>query len=169
MIPKILTEDDLQKSYFFWRRYYKFADTDKELDPFLSADIGPSRQAEPWLHRVRDALFLSRRIVAQRMGTTVANLASLEKSEQNQSITLQKLHEVAEAMGCELVYAIRPKARMRFSEIIWQQLWPQATQNWWVQTSRAHHQRLRRLGAVSRDEMLNAKSRREQGWTQRKY
>jgi hypothetical protein len=38
------------------------------------------------------------------------NIAAFEKAESSDRITLQNLRRVAEAMGCELVYAIVPKS-----------------------------------------------------------
>jgi hypothetical protein len=43
----------------------------------------------------------------------------LELSEEAETITLNKLRMAAEALDCELVYAIRPKCRKPFAEIIW--------------------------------------------------
>ena len=50
------------------------------------------------------------REVARTMRKTPQTVASFEKSEERHRITLQTLRHYAEAMDCELVYAIVPKA-----------------------------------------------------------
>jgi predicted DNA-binding mobile mystery protein A len=59
---------------------------------------------------VREALGITIRDVARRMRKTPQTVASFEKSEETYRITLQTLRHYAEAMDCELVYAIVPKA-----------------------------------------------------------
>ncbi|TIX49620.1 hypothetical protein [Alteraurantiacibacter aquimixticola] len=43
------------------------------------------------------------------VGRTRANISAAERSEQNDRITLQTMHKLAEAMGCKFVYAIVPQ------------------------------------------------------------
>ena len=50
------------------------------------------------------------REVARKMRKTPQTVASFEKSEAADRITLQTLRHYAEAMNCELVYAIVPKS-----------------------------------------------------------
>lgn len=44
------------------------------------------------------------------MGTTRQHVAALEKSEADERITMKTLRRAAEAMGCELVYALVPRS-----------------------------------------------------------
>jgi len=53
---------------------------------------------------------MSLRQIAEKMRATPQLVASLEKSEANNRITLHSLQAAAHAMGCELVYAIVPKS-----------------------------------------------------------
>jgi len=53
---------------------------------------------------------MSLRQVGKQMGSTPQLVASLEKSEANNRITLHSLEMAADAMGCKLVYAIVPKS-----------------------------------------------------------
>ena len=62
-----------------------------------------------WLRAVREALGISQEQIAKTMQLAQQNIAAFEKAEASDRITLQNLRRVAEAMGCELVYAIVPK------------------------------------------------------------
>lgn len=81
----------------------------RALAPFEAAKsvIRPRRG---WLRAIREATAMSLRQVGEQMGSTPQLVASLEKSEANNRITLQSLEMAADAMGCKLVYAIVPKS-----------------------------------------------------------
>jgi predicted DNA-binding mobile mystery protein A len=59
---------------------------------------------------------MSNRQLAERMGVAVSRISKLESSEVSGSTTLQSLERAADAMGCELVYALVP--RRSFQEFI---------------------------------------------------
>jgi predicted DNA-binding mobile mystery protein A len=69
----------------------------------------PPRPSSGWLASVREALGLSLASVGRRLRTARQVIQRLEKYEASDRITLRNLRRVAEAMGCELVYAIVPK------------------------------------------------------------
>lgn len=69
-----------------------------------------TRPQRGWLRSIREALGISMREVARKMRKTPQTVASFEKSEASDRITLQTLRNYAEAMNCELVYAIVPKS-----------------------------------------------------------
>jgi predicted DNA-binding mobile mystery protein A len=68
-----------------------------------------SRPQRGWLRAVREALGITIREVACTMRKTPQTVAAFEKSEAADRITLQTLRRYAEALNCELVYAIVPK------------------------------------------------------------
>lgn len=68
------------------------------------------RPRRGWLRAIREATGMSLRQIAEKMKATPQLVASLEKSEANNRITLHSLQMAADAMGCELVYAIVPKS-----------------------------------------------------------
>jgi predicted DNA-binding mobile mystery protein A len=70
----------------------------------------PSRPATGWLASVREALGLTLGQVGQSLRASRQAVQQFEKAEANDRITLAALRRVAEAMGCELVYALVPKA-----------------------------------------------------------
>ncbi len=62
-----------------------------------------------WIKTVRSALGMSGTTLSQRLGGHRSTAAYLERSEQDGTLTLNKLREAASAMECELVYAVVPK------------------------------------------------------------
>ena len=90
-------------------RELRIEQIDRSLKPFIGAQA-VSRPKRGWLRSVREALGISMREVARKMRKTPQTVASLEKSEAADRITLQTLRHYAEAMNCELVYAIVPKS-----------------------------------------------------------
>ncbi len=83
----------------------------KHLERRLSPlrEIMLVRSKRGWLRAMRDALGMTTRQLALRMGKAQSTIAKLEKSEARETASLASLREAAEAMGCELVYAIVPK------------------------------------------------------------
>jgi predicted DNA-binding mobile mystery protein A len=81
---------------------------DRSLEPFAGTrSISPPQRG--WLRAVREALGITIREVSRKMRKTPQTVASFEKSEAADRITLQTLRHYAEALDCELVYAIVPK------------------------------------------------------------
>jgi predicted DNA-binding mobile mystery protein A len=69
-------------------------------------------QATPpagWINTIRTALGMSLRQLADRLGKKPQTIKKLEKSEENSTITLQSLKEIAEALDMKLIYALVPK------------------------------------------------------------
>jgi predicted DNA-binding mobile mystery protein A len=71
----------------------------------LAGDI----PAGGWIRSIREALGLSGRQLAVRMGITQASLAGFEKRELAGTASLSSLRKIADAMDCDLVYAIVPR------------------------------------------------------------
>ena len=69
----------------------------------------PARPAQGWVRAIREALGMPANVYAQKLGITGGGLASLEKAEASQTITLASLHKMADALGCELQYALVPR------------------------------------------------------------
>ena len=83
----------------------------KHLDKlFHEARLDAVRQRPPkgWIRAIRDALGLTARQLARRMGKTHSVIVRLEASEAADTITLSSLRAAADAMNCTLVYAIVP-------------------------------------------------------------
>lgn len=78
------------------------------LQPYRPA-LGSSRPAGGWIRAIREALGMTQRQLAQRVGRKPQTILDLQAREAAQTIQLNTLRELADAMGCELVYAIVPR------------------------------------------------------------
>ena len=132
----------------------------KHLDRvFGDVRIDAIRQRPPkgWIRAIRDALGLTARQLASRMGRTHSVLVRLERSEVADAITLGSLRAAAEAMDCTLVYAIVPNrsltetARARAASIADAQL------------SRMHHTMRLEDQALTRDDLAEERNRLIEG------
>jgi predicted DNA-binding mobile mystery protein A len=81
----------------------------KSLAAFEVARSNPRPQLG-WLRAIREALGLTLNQVGKNSRTTRQRIKSFEDAEKQDRITIASLRRVAEAMGCELVYAIVPKS-----------------------------------------------------------
>lgn len=70
-----------------------------------------AKRAPPrgWLKEIREALGMTERQQAARLGVTGAAVHKSERSEADERITLGQLRKMADGLGCDLVYAIVPR------------------------------------------------------------
>lgn len=82
------------------------------------------RPKRGWIHEVRSLLGMRAEQLAARLGISQASVSNLEKAERNSSITVRKLSEVADALGCDLYYVFLPREdlneilKRRASEVV---------------------------------------------------
>jgi predicted DNA-binding mobile mystery protein A len=84
----------------------------QRLDERLSALKPEGRFTRPpkgWIRAIRDALGMSGPQFASRLGIRPQSVSDLEKSEATGSIQLKTLRRAAQALDCELVYALVPR------------------------------------------------------------
>jgi predicted DNA-binding mobile mystery protein A len=79
------------------------------LTPFLAAKDIP-RPQKGWIRAIREATGITVREMAKRLHKAPSVAAHLEGSEAEYRITLGRLREAADALGCQLVYAFVPKS-----------------------------------------------------------
>jgi predicted DNA-binding mobile mystery protein A len=65
--------------------------------------------AKGWIRAVRDALGMSGKQLAKRMGVNQQRIARMERDERPGKITVKTLQAAAEAMDCVFVYALVPR------------------------------------------------------------
>src|SRR4029077_5690599 len=85
----------------------------KQLAATLERFTNAKQTARPvrgWLRAVREALGVSQQEVAIAAKVKRQSIIGFEEAEASDRITLRNLRRVADAMGCELVYAIVPKS-----------------------------------------------------------
>jgi predicted DNA-binding mobile mystery protein A len=86
----------------------KLRQLDAALNRWRSADL-PPRPASGWLKAIREGLGMTATHLAERLGVTLSTVTRLETSEADDTISLSTLRRAAEALGCELQYALVPK------------------------------------------------------------
>ena len=86
----------------------KLRQLDAALDRWRNADL-PPRPPSGWLKAIRQALGMTATHLAGRLGVTTSTVSRLESSEKDDTISLGTLRRAAEALGCELHYALVPK------------------------------------------------------------
>ncbi len=67
-----------------------------------------SRPSSGWVKAVRTTLGISLEQLAKKLGVSKQNVQSMEKREQEMTVTLKSLQELANAMDMKLVYALVP-------------------------------------------------------------
>ena len=86
---------------------------DEALDIWRKVDL-PQRAQQGWIKTIRSALGMPSAALAQRVGgVTDSAIRKLEAAEAEDAITLASLRRVAEAMDCELQYALVPRTSLK--------------------------------------------------------
>ena len=65
-----------------------------------------------WVRAIREALGMPARDLAQRMGVAESSVVRLEGREAAGSVQLDSLARAADALDCDLVYALIPRGRL---------------------------------------------------------
>lgn len=82
---------------------------DRALGLWQPAAQRSKRPSIGWVKTIRKALGMTATQLGKRLGLTRMRIVQLERGEINDAISLRTLKAVAEAMECELIYAIIPK------------------------------------------------------------
>ncbi|MDB4874665.1 MAG: antitoxin, family [Gemmatimonadetes bacterium] len=95
-----------------------------ELKPLIT--LRPPRQG--WIQAIRTALGMTTSQLAKRMDITQPSVSAMEKNEARGAISLSKLQKAAEAINCDLVYALVPRESLQVSlerqvrQVVWQRI-----------------------------------------------
>jgi predicted DNA-binding mobile mystery protein A len=79
----------------------------------------PPRPPAGWLRAIREALGMTSAVLADRLEITASGVRKLEHAEAIDAITLGTLRRVAEALDCDLQYALVPRRPLR--DMRWKQ------------------------------------------------
>ena len=90
-------------------RMLRLGQLERTLTPFLATKEIP-RPHKGWIRAIREATGITVREMAKRLRKAPSVAAHLEGSEAEYRITLGRLREAADALGCQLVYALVPKS-----------------------------------------------------------
>jgi predicted DNA-binding mobile mystery protein A len=83
---------------------------DNALAPYRAA--AQPRPPKGWVRAIRDALGMTSRQLAARMGLAQSTVTALEQGEAAETITLKTLRQAAEALDCQLIYALVPRTTL---------------------------------------------------------
>jgi predicted DNA-binding mobile mystery protein A len=108
-------------------RTLRLGQLERALTPFLAVKETP-RPQKGWVRAIREATGITVREMAKRLRKAPSVAAHLEGSEAEYRITLGKLREAADALGCQLVYALVPKSGS-FQELAEQRARTKAAEN----------------------------------------
>lgn len=84
---------------------------DNLLTPWKAAQLS-ARPRAGWVRAIRESLGMSAAAFARRLGMSHAGVRKLENAEAADAITLASLRKLAEALDCELQYALVPRTSL---------------------------------------------------------
>jgi predicted DNA-binding mobile mystery protein A len=90
-------------------QWHMIKQLDEQLHEWQVLSQKYGRPKDGWIKTLRKALGMTAQQLAERLGLARSRIVQLEDAEKHDATTLHTLRRVAEAMNCELVYAIVPK------------------------------------------------------------
>lgn len=100
-----------------------------------------------WIRAIRDALGMSSTELAARIGVSQQRVSEMERSELQETITLETLQRVADALESDLVYVLQPRTSL--DKAVKEQARKKAAQHL---APLAHHSRLEDQALTPDDE-----------------
>jgi len=162
-----MSDKDYYQAFLrWWTEDFPCQEHDQAIEIFNRAEL-VSNKKHGWLRAAREALLISSDVAAEKLKISGPGYLKLEKMETAGNITLETLKKAAEALDCELVYAIRPRRRIRFSQMIWQKLVREAELHSWVRRS-SRQTKPAALAKIASDLFLDPDFRKKQGWKKRR-
>ena len=83
---------------------------DQQVGALKSAQVAARRPVRGWLRAVRESSGATQAGLAAKLGMSRQSYAQLETAEARRAISLKSLQRAAEAMECEVVYFVVPRA-----------------------------------------------------------
>jgi transcriptional regulator with XRE-family HTH domain len=148
MKKHLYKEANPELAYYFWYRQCGYQSFDDEVATALSEKLLGNSGGN--LRKAREALFLSSLEMASRLGVSKRAYLKIEASDKLAVIKMSTLFKVADAMDCELVYAIRPKTRIRYSRAVWNRLLLEAEKSIMYQRGKGIQKQRALFGAAKR-------------------
>ena len=86
---------------------------DSRYEQLQSASAALARPRGGWIRTIRTALGMPASELARRLGVTPSTISRLEASEIAGNINLDSLMRAAEALNCDVVYALVPRQPLK--------------------------------------------------------
>ena len=155
----------IHHAYLFWRARFPAFQVDERLEPFLTSQIKPANtDSMLWIKTVREAFGLTLDTASQKANVSRNTFWKFEQSERAGTISLNTLRKSAEAMDCELIYAIRPKSKTLPSKIIWEKIYGPCIRHPLVKNT-SNSMKSRVLASLAKERMEDLALRRKMGWS----
>ena len=86
----------------------------QQLDKTLASlkTVNTQVPVKGWIRAIREALGMSGKQLAQRLGVSQPRIPRLEQDELTGSVTIKTMQQVAEALNCTFVYALVPRTSL---------------------------------------------------------
>lgn len=86
----------------------------QQLDETLArfADLKTVRPPRGWIRAIREAMGMSGRQFAARLGVSAPRVTILEREEISGGLSIKTLRQAAEALDCVFVYALVPRSSL---------------------------------------------------------
>ena len=129
-----------------------------QLDKKMAHFTALKTQAPPgkgWIHAIRTALGMSLLQLGKRLKMTPQGVKDIERRENDGSITIQKLREVAANLDMQLVYGLVPK-ELNLEKLIEKRAYELARE---IVLETSHHMKLENQGLTA-SEISDAIERR---------
>ena len=85
---------------------------DDQLATWKTLQLSPHPRSG-WVRAIRESLGMTATAFARRLGMPYAGVSKLETAEASDAITLASLRKLAEALVCELQYALVPRTSLK--------------------------------------------------------
>jgi predicted DNA-binding mobile mystery protein A len=102
-------------------RWLAIKQLDRQLNEWQTVNEKYGQPRAGWIKTLRVVLRMSVGQLANRLGLSRSRITQLENAEIHDAVTLRTLREAANALECDLVYAIVPKNHNTLEDIIKQQ------------------------------------------------
>jgi predicted DNA-binding mobile mystery protein A len=89
---------------------------DRQLKPLRQPRL--VRPFRGWVRAVREALGLNGRQLAERMRIARSHVSQIEEAEVRGAVSIRTLERAADALGCDLVYALVPRDGKTFEILV---------------------------------------------------
>ncbi len=84
----------------------------RQLDARLAAHPRPAPPRDGWIRAIREALGMTLAQLGARLGVTPQSVQDLEVRERDGTITLERLRQAADALGCDVVVTVVPRTSL---------------------------------------------------------
>lgn len=157
---------ELIKAEYIWKQLTELETTEDVLSVEALKFVALPTPEGGWLKYCREAQLIGIEQAAESLGITKQGIRKLETNEVSETITLERLRQVAEALNCELIYFVQPRQKTAFSSLLWRKILPKALKAYRRRTSFRLSQNINpaALARIAQELFRDPAVRREMRW-----